>query len=111
MKYSDEQRIKKIYENAKKLDEYIKSNNIQKDQLLQEQTLQWLVTTPLYNIGENAYYLSDDYKNKTPEIPWKMISGLRHRLVHDYDGINWTIIADVVLEEIPDLIEQLKYLV
>ena len=111
MKYSDEQRIKKIYENATKLDEYIKNNNIQKEQLLQEQTLQWLVTTPLYNIGENAYYLSEDYKNKKAEIPWKMISGLRHRLVHDYDGVNWNIIADVVLEEIPELIEQLKGLV
>lgn len=111
MKYSDEQRIKKIYENATKLDEYIKNNNIRKEQLLQEQTLQWLVTTPLYNIGENAYYLSEDYKNKKAEIPWKMISGLRHRLVHDYDGVNWNIIADVVLEEIPELIEQLKGLV
>ena len=111
MKYSDEQRIKKIYENATKLDEYIKNNNIQKEQLLQEQTLQWLVTTPLYNIGENAYYLSEDYKNKKAEITWKMISGLRHRLVHDYDGVNWNIIADVVLEEIPELIEQLKGLV
>ena len=111
MKYSDEQRIKKIYENATKLDEYIKNNNIRKEQLLQEQTLQWLVTTPLYNIEENAYYLSEDYKNKKAEIPWKMISGLRHRLVHDYDGVNWNIIADVVLEEIPELIEQLKGLV
>lgn len=40
-----------------------------------------------------------------------MISGLRHRLVHDYDGTNWTIIADVVFEELPILIEELKKLV
>ena len=30
MKYSDEQRIKKIYENASKLNEYIKSNKIKR---------------------------------------------------------------------------------
>lgn len=29
-----------------------------------------------------------------------MISGLRHRLVHDYDGTNWSIISDVVFEGI-----------
>ena len=33
-----------------------------------------------------------------------MISGLRHRLVHDYDGTNWSIISDVVFEELPELI-------
>ena len=37
-----------------------------------------------------------------------MIAGLRHRLVHDYDGTNWNIIADVVFEELPILIEQLR---
>jgi uncharacterized protein with HEPN domain len=39
-----------------------------------------------------------------------MISGLRHRLVHDYDGTNWNIIANVVFEELPVFIEQLQKL-
>ena len=62
MKYSDEQRIKKIYENAVKLHNYIMENNIKKEQLLASIPLQWLVTTPLYNIGEHVYNLSDNYK-------------------------------------------------
>ena len=111
MKYSNEQRLQKIYENALKLNEYIKENNIGKDDLLNNQPLQWLVTTPLYNIGEHVYYLSDDYKSAHENIQWKMISGLRHRLVHDYDGINWNIISDIVLQEIPILLEQLETLI
>lgn len=78
--------------------------------MLSEISLQWLVTTPLYNIGEQVYNLSDEYKEKHSEILWTMISGLRHRLVHDYDGTNWNIIADVVFEELPVLLEQLKKL-
>lgn len=108
MKYSDEQRIKKIYENAVKLYEYIASNNIKKDDLLTDVPLQWLVTTPLYNIGEHVYNLSNEYKQAHSEIQWTMISGLRHRLVHDYDGTNWNIIADVVFEEIPIFIKELE---
>lgn len=111
MKYSDEQRVKKIYENAAKLYEYISKNGVKKDRLLAEVTLQWLVTTPLYNIGEHVYNLSDEYKELHSEIPWSMISGLRHRLVHDYDGTNWNIIADIVFEELPSLIEELEKLV
>lgn len=111
MKYSDEQRIKKIYENAVKLREYIVSNSVKKEDLLKDVPLQWLVTTPLYNIGEHVYNLSNEYKKEHGEIQWTMISGLRHRLVHDYDGTNWNIIADVVFEELPILIEELKNLV
>ena len=40
MKYSDEQRIKKIYENAVKLHEYITANNVKKDDLLADIHLQ-----------------------------------------------------------------------
>ena len=108
MKYTDQQRLEKIYDNATKLHSYIIENNITKDQLLREETLQWLVTTPLYNIGEHAYYLSDEYKEKHHEILWNLMAGLRHRLVHDYDGTNWNIIADVVFEDLPELITKLK---
>ena len=111
MKYSDEQRIHKIYENAVRLYQYIAENKIEKKELLISIPLQCLVTTPLYNIGEHVYYLSGEYKEAHREIPWMMISGLRHRLVHDYDGTNWNIIADVVFEELPVLIKELEKLV
>lgn len=111
MKYSDQQRVQKIHEKAAELYEYIVKNQIKKENLLMEKPLQWLVTTPLYNIGENVYHLSDEYKTKHNEIQWAMIAGLRHRLVHDYDGTNWNIIADVVLKELPILVKQLEKLV
>lgn len=111
MKYSDQQRIQKIYEYASKLVGYIKLNDIEKENLIKDYSLQWLVTTPLYNIGEHAYFLSNEYKEAHSNVPWTMISGLRHRLVHDYDGTNWNIIADVVFEELPVLLEQLEKLI
>ena len=108
MKYSDRQRIEKIYDNASKLCAYIDEHKIKKEDLLDEFSLQWLVTTPLYNIGEHAYNLSNEYKEAHSTIQWSMIAGVRHRLVHDYDGTNWSIIADVVFEELPILIKQLE---
>lgn len=111
MKYSDQQRIQKIYENAVQLQKYIIEHHIKKEDLLMEISLQWLVTTPLYNIGEHVYKLSAEYKEKHGEIQWSMMSGLRHRLVHDYDGTNWNIIADVIFEELPILIKAMERLV
>ena len=111
MKYSDQQRINKIYEYASRLNKYVRDNNIARDTLLTDFSLQWLVTTPLYNIGEHAYNLSSEYKSEHSEIPWPMVSGLRHRLVHDYDGINWNMIVEVVFDELPILVEKLEKLI
>lgn len=111
MKYSDDQHLQKILDYSQRLTVFIKENNITKEKLMEEYSLQWLVTTPLYNIGEHVYAISKEYKNEHPDIPWAMISGLRHRLVHDYDGTNWNIISDVVFEELPLLISQIQDLV
>ena len=111
MKYSDNQRIQKIFEYAEKLLSYISEKDITKEKLLNDYALQWLVTTPLYNIGEQVYALSDEYKSAHKDIPWSMISGLRHRLVHDYDGTNWNIISAVVFDELPILLKQLEPLI
>ena len=77
MKYSDQQRIQKINDYAVKLLEYIDEHNITRERLIEDYSLQWLVTTPLYNIGEHAYFLSGEYKavnvNITMLEKWKII--------------------------------------
>ena len=40
-----------------------------------------------------------------------MISGLRHRLVHDYEGTNWSIIADVVFDDLPDFLDRIETII
>ena len=99
MKFSDRERIKKIETTWRSLKQQIEQHGITKELLLSDEFSQWAVTTPLYNIGEQVYRISTDLKRQYPDIPWSMVSGLRHRLVHDYEGINWSIIVEVVFEE------------
>lgn len=83
MRYTDQQRIEKIRELAAKLKEFIEFDNITKERILNEYPIQWAITTPLYNIGEHVYNLTDELKDRNDQIPWMKISGLRHRLVHN----------------------------
>lgn len=99
MKKTDKERLEAIIVIWEKLCSQIKFHEITKEQLLSDEFLQRAVTTPLYNIGEQVYQLSKEFKERYPEMPWNMVAGLRHRLVHDYDGINWTIIAEVLFED------------
>lgn len=66
--------------------------------------------TPLYNIGEQVYKLSSEFKLEHPGIIWNIVSGLRHRLVHDYDGVNWSVIVEVVFGEMDQFIDSVKNL-
>ncbi len=111
MKKSDTERIKKIISTWQALQNQIKEHSITKEQLLQDEFLQWAVTTPLYNIGEQVYKISDEMKQQQPEIIWSVVAGLRHRLVHDYDGINWSIIVEVIFEEMDGFVESIKNLI
>ena len=108
MKRSDTERIKKIVSTWEALKKQIKEHSITKEELLNDEFLQWAVTTPLYNIGEQVYKISDEMKQQHPEIIWSVVSGLRHRLVHDYEGINWSIIVEVIFDEMNDFVESIK---
>ena len=110
MKISDKERIKKIIHTWTSLKKQLAEHNITRELLLDDEFSQWAVTTPLYNIGEQVYMLTSDFKKKYPPIPWSVVSGLRHRLIHDYDGINWSIIADVIFDEMDDFIASVEKL-
>ena len=108
MRYTDDERVKKVYKYALELHEYITAHQVQRDDLIEKRDLQWLVTTPIFNMGEHASHLSQQYMEAHSEIPWRRISSLRNRLVHDYDGTNWQMIANMLFEDLPRLIESLK---
>ena len=110
MKYSDQQRIEKMRETTEKLLRYVGKENITPEKIFAEEAVQWTVTTPLYNIGEHAANLSEDFKKQYPDIPWVKIAGLRHRLVHHYEDTNWTVICAIIFDVLPSFLDELKKL-
>ena len=108
MRYSDIDRLRLIVQYGERLLALKDELDLSAERLNQDYRLQWLITTPLYNIGEHAYGLSDDLINKYADVPWKMIAAFRHRLVHDYEGTNWTLVASILEEEIGPLVNAAK---
>jgi uncharacterized protein with HEPN domain len=54
-------------------------------------------------IGEAVKGLSPDFRKKHPSVPWQEIAGMRDRLIHDYVGVNWDIVWDVLQMKLPEL--------
>ena len=58
-------------------------------------------------IGEAAGRLSSDARTQFPQFDWRAMTGMRHRLVHDYGRIDYEIVWDVVNEKLPLLRDDL----
>lgn len=108
MRKPEKERLEKIVATWNDLKKQISENGITRENLLKNQFFQWAVTTPLYNIGEQVYNLPSEFKTDHPDIQWSLVSGLRHRLVHDYEGINWSIIVEVIFEDMELFVEKIK---
>jgi uncharacterized protein with HEPN domain len=59
-------------------------------------------------VGEAASQVSAERRATIPEIPWRIIVGMRHRLVHAYTTINPDTIWETVRDDIPPLIAILE---
>jgi uncharacterized protein with HEPN domain len=61
-------------------------------------------------VGEAGWSLSDDIKASMTEIPWPLIAGMRHRLVHDYGRIDPQRIYSVLQQGLPDILQVIESL-
>ena len=84
------------------------SINTKKDEFLNDETLKRAVVRSLEIIGKATKKIPADFKLKWGEIIWKNMAGMRDRLIHDYMGINYSIVWDVVKNKIPELSVQIK---
>ncbi|MBU0638290.1 MAG: DUF86 domain-containing protein [Planctomycetes bacterium] len=62
-------------------------------------------------IGEAAARVSPATRQANPQVPWRRITGMRHRIVHDYMNINADILWEVATRSLPDLVSLLELLV
>jgi uncharacterized protein with HEPN domain len=69
------------------------------------------VVLQLGNIGEAANKVSEGFRKKHPEIPWGRIIGMRYRLFHDYQRVNWNTVWDVATNDVPRLTGLLEPLI
>lgn len=58
-------------------------------------------------IGEASNRLPEYFKNEHAHIPWNEIRGLRNRIAHDYFGVDYGIVWNIVQENLDYLSQQL----
>ncbi|MDP2890798.1 MAG: DUF86 domain-containing protein [Bacteroidota bacterium] len=79
-----------------------------KEELIANETLKRAIVRSLEIIGEATKKIPADFKLKWHSINWKNMAGMRDRLIHDYLGVNYSIVWDVVKNKIPALSIQIQ---
>lgn len=91
--------------------EYLTSvitNDTTKEDLLNDETLKRAVVRSIEVIGEASKKIPADKKLEWKGIEWRSIAGMRDKLIHDYSGINYSIVWDVLKNKIPALKIQIE---
>jgi uncharacterized protein with HEPN domain len=61
-------------------------------------------------LGEAARGISEEFKRLHPEIPWREIVATRNLLIHEYFGVDMEVVAAILEQDLPPLLEQLEAL-
>ncbi|MCQ2979326.1 MAG: DUF86 domain-containing protein [Clostridia bacterium] len=101
--------INSMLKNISYINQYI--NEVGLDTFMVDRKSVNATAIELIQIGEAIKKLSDETISKYSNIDFINIRNLRHRIVHDYDGIDLKILYKIVKDEIPQLkidLEQIK---
>jgi len=62
----------------------------------------------IQTLGEAARRVSPEFQQDHPELPWKQIIGMRHKVVHDYLHVDYDIVWAVATVDLPPLVAKLE---
>jgi uncharacterized protein with HEPN domain len=79
-----------------------------KEQFLADKKTQFAVVRALEIIGEAAKKVPDSIRSRYPDLPWREISGMRDKLIHDYFGVNNEVVWKTAVEDVPEIAANLK---
>ena len=108
MNNKDPSTIRRIMEYCGQIDETKNEFNDDKENFFSSSTFRNAVCLCLLQIGELVSVLSDEFKNDHDSIQWREIKMLRNIVAHRYGHIDYEIIWDICLTDIPELIDFCK---
>lgn len=107
--YRDETRIVHMLQALERIEQETRETS--RDKLFFDDRLTRAIILDFIVLGEATNNVTEAYCAVHPEVPWADIAGFRHKLVHDYSGIDFGILWDTMTNDVPALLTMFRKLV
>jgi uncharacterized protein with HEPN domain len=108
MKKDDTVYLRHILDAIALIEEYVK--DVSENEFLSRSMTKDAVAREIEIIGEAANSISDEFQSEHPTLPWKKMTGIRNKIIHEYFNVNFSVVWDTVQEDIPLLKEAITKL-
>jgi len=81
-KYTDELTFDKFTQDIKTIDAVIRNFEI---------------------IGEATKHITDEVRKEYPDVPWKVMAGMRDKLIHEYFGVKLEVVWETIKRRLPEV--------
>lgn len=78
------------------------------DEFIADDMMYYAVVKNIEILGEAANMLTEEFRNKHPLTPWKLVSGMRNYIVHEYFQVDNNVVWDVITHDLPTLEQQIS---
>jgi uncharacterized protein with HEPN domain len=97
----DRQRLLHILEAIDEIQTYTVNTDIKS--FLSNSMMRFACVKQIEIIGEAANTITSETKAIFTDLEWKQIIGMRHVLVHEYFGVDFDLIWQVIINDLPAL--------
>jgi len=108
-KLGDRQRLLHILEAIEEIQSYTAKTDL--DTFLGNSMMRFACVKQIEIIGEAANTITTETRSTFTELEWKQIIGMRHVLVHEYFGVDFDLIWQVIINDLPQLKEKVKVII
>jgi uncharacterized protein with HEPN domain len=84
------------------------SQRMSREQFMRDETVKRAFVRSIEIIGEASKQVAEAFRQKYPHIEWRAMAGMRDKLVHEYFGVDYDIVWDVVTSKIPRLHREIE---
>lgn len=92
--------IEDILEAMDKIGRYIK--DLSYETFAKNEMIVDAVLRNLEVLGEAARNIPEEIREKHPDIPWRRMIGLRNIAIHEYFGVDLSIIWEIITRNLPE---------